>query len=221
MRFCLSVDLGSENDYTAFSLIKRVEKIQDKGIPSFNSRPFRDEPTIVIAELHLTHMERVPLKTPYAKIVEKIGYIVNRPEFVDNIALVIDKTGVGIPVIQMMYQAGLAPIGISIHGGERVTTSKTDYGVPKRDLVTALLAAFQLRRFKMPPPSKLPIIKEFSEELTNFQMKMNAKTGHDSYEAWLERIHDDLVISAALGVWWMDKTHGVSTTLEAKRAKPS
>jgi len=159
-------------------------------------------------------MEKVPLKTPYPTIVEKIGYIVNRPEFVDQIALIVDRTGVGLPVMQMMYQRGLAPIGISIHGGDRVTTSKDNYGVPKRDLVTALLNAYYLKRFKTKSPAKMPIIKEFRDELAGFQMKINKMTGSDSYEAWLERIHDDLVMSAAMGVWWMDKVHGVSTTLD-------
>ncbi len=211
MRYCLSVDLGSEKDYTAITLIERVEKIQDKNIPSFDSRPIRDEPILIVAELHIKFMERVPLRTPYPLIVEKIGYIVNRPEFVDNIALIVDRTGVGLPVIQMMYNSGLAPIGISIHGGDRVTTSKDHYGVPKRDLVTALLTAFQMKRIKMPSPAKLPVIKDFKEELAGFQMKINSNTKHDSYEAWLERIHDDLVMSASMGVWWMDRIHGTST----------
>ena len=164
-------------------------------------------------------MERVPLKTPYPDIVNKIKYIVNQPEFVDQIALVVDRTGVGIPVMQMMYQQGLAPIGISIHGGERVTTSADNFGVPKRDLVTALLTAYQMKRFKTQSPDKMPIIKEFRDELAGFQMKINARTGADSYEAWLERIHDDLVISAAMGVWWMDKTMGTSTVLNRKAFK--
>jgi len=216
LRFCLSVDLGSENDYTAFSLIERVEKVQGNTIPSYNSRPIRKEPIIVTAELHLVHMERVPLKTPYPTVVEKIGFIVNRPEFVDNIALIVDRTGVGIPVIQMMYQRGLAPIGITIHGGDRVTTSKDNYGVPKRDLVTALLNAYYMKRFKTKSPEEMPIIKEFRDELAGFQMKINKMTLNDSYESWLERIHDDLVMSAAMGCWWMDKVMGTSTILNKK-----
>ncbi len=216
MRFCLSVDLGSEHDYTALALLERVEKLQDRNILSYNSRPIMDEPVIVTAELHLVHMERVPLKTPYPTIVEKIGYIVNRPEFVDQIALIVDRTGVGIPVIQMMYQQGLAPIGITIHGGNSVTTSKDNYGVPKRDLVTALLSAYQMKRFKTKSPEVMPIIKEFRDELAGFQMKINQHTGNDTYEAWLERIHDDLVVAAAMGCWWMDKTHGTSTVINSK-----
>lgn len=213
MRYCLSVDLGSEQDYTAISLIKRVEKMQDKGVKTFNSRPMVREKATIIAELHLVYMERLPLKMLYDAIIDKIKYIMMRPDFVNQIALVVDRTGIGGPVVQMMYNKGLAPIGISIHGGERVTTGKDYYGVPKRDLVMALLTAFQMRRFKIPSPSRLPVIETFQKELSNFRMKIT-QSGHDSYEAWLERLHDDLVMSAAMGVWWMDKTHGVSTVVE-------
>lgn len=214
MRYVLSVDLGSEQDYTALSIIERIEKVQDRNLPMHNSRPIRNEPVLIVAELHLTFMERVPLQTPYPIIVEKIGYIMNRPEFVNQIALVVDRTGVGLPVVQMMYQAGLAPIGIAIHGGENTKAKEDGFNVPKRDIVTALLTAFQMKRFKLPPPSDMPIVKQFEEELTGFRMKIKQSTGHDSYEAWMEKIHDDLVISAAMGVWWFDKTHGVSSVKE-------
>jgi hypothetical protein len=214
MRYVLSADLGSEQDYTAFSITERVEKVQDKNIQSYNSRPIRNEPIRIVSEMHLTYMERVPLQTPYPIIVDKLKYIMCRPEFVGDIILVVDRTGVGIPVTQMMFQAGLAPIGITIHGGDAVNAKEQGYNVPKRDIVTALLTAFQMKRYKMPPPSKMPIIKKFEEELTGFRMKVNQKTGHDSYEAWMEKIHDDLVISAAMAVWWFDKTHGITTLKE-------
>ena len=212
MRYVLSADLGSEQDYTALSIVERVEKVQDKNIPTYNNRPIRHEPVLIVSEMHLTYMERVPLQTPYPTIVEKIGYIMARPEFVNQIQLVIDRTGVGLPVMQMMYQAGLSPIGIAIHGGDATRAKEDGFNVPKRDIITALLTAFQMKRFKMPPPSKMPIIKQFEEELTGFRMKIKQSTGHDSYEAWMEKIHDDLVISAAMAVWWFDKTHGITST---------
>jgi hypothetical protein len=32
--------------------------------------------------------------------------------------------------------------------------------------------------------------------------KINLQTGHDSYEAWRERDHDDLVLAVALACYW-------------------
>ena len=219
MKYCLSVDLGSEKDYTALSLIKRVEKIRDDNIPSYNSRPIREEPVIVVSELHLIRMDRIQLKTPYPVIVRGIKAIVNSPNYIDNIALIVDQTGVGGVVMQLLYQAGLAPIGITIHGGNNVTTSKDNYGVPKRDLAMALLTAYQMKQVKVPPPSIMPIIKDYEEELQNFIMKINKETGFDSYEAATERVHDDLVMSMAMGIYWINKTHGITSTLEERRQR--
>ena len=39
------------------------------------------------------------------------------------------------------------------------------------------------------------------KELLNFRVKINISTAHDSYEAWREGDHDDLVLSVALGCW--------------------
>jgi hypothetical protein len=38
-------------------------------------------------------------------------------------------------------------------------------------------------------------------ELLNFKVKINIATGHDSYEAWREGDHDDLVLAVALACW--------------------
>jgi soluble P-type ATPase len=35
-------------------------------------------------------------------------------------------------------------------------------------------------------------------ELQNFRVKINIATGHDSYEAWRENEHDDIVLAVAL-----------------------
>jgi hypothetical protein len=38
-------------------------------------------------------------------------------------------------------------------------------------------------------------------ELLNFKVKITIATGHDSYEAWREGDHDDLVLAVALACW--------------------
>lgn len=45
-------------------------------------------------------------------------------------------------------------------------------------------------------------------------MKVNVSTGHDSYEAWREGDHDDLVLAAALAAW---KAHKGEWTLMMAR----
>ena len=52
------------------------------------------------------------------------------------------------------------------------------------------------------------------KELLNFRVKINIATAHDSYEAWREGDHDDLVLSVALACWagerYMTKAESVS-----------
>jgi len=40
------------------------------------------------------------------------------------------------------------------------------------------------------------------KELDAFRVKVNIATGHDSYEAWRERDHDDLVLAIAFASWY-------------------
>ena len=47
----------------------------------------------------------------------------------------------------------------------------------------------------------LPEAMTLINELLNFRVKINLKTAHDSYEAWREGVHDDLVLSVALACW--------------------
>ena len=75
--------------------------------------------------------------------------------------------------------------------------------MPKRNLVSALQVAFSTGRLKI--AKGLDLAKVLKEELLNFRMKINLATGHDSYEAWREGEHDDLVLAAALAVWAADR----------------
>jgi hypothetical protein len=42
-------------------------------------------------------------------------------------------------------------------------------------------------------------------ELLNFKVKIDLRTAHDSYEAWRDRTHDDLVFATALAAWWGER----------------
>ena len=207
MRYCLGVDLGSEGDPTALCLLERVLIDRDVRAGMKNHR-WKDQPgQSVVAELHLKAMLNVPLQTPYPVLVGKIKQIMDSAEFIGQTYLVVDRTGIGLPIMQMLQAAGMAPIGITITSGHTLGVTKTHYNVPKQDLVAALLTAMQMGRFKMPRPEVLPTVQEFKTQLAGFKMKTKA-SGTVTYEAALERVHDDLVIAAALATWWMDRVYG-------------
>jgi hypothetical protein len=48
---------------------------------------------------------------------------------------------------------------------------------------------------------KLPEAATLTQELQHFQMKIALDTGHDSYGAWREGTHDDLVLALACALW--------------------
>ena len=67
----------------------------------------------------------------------------------DGAALVVDQTGVSAPVVDMFRQAGLKPVGIYIHGSDKITHDGATYRFPKRDLVGVLQVLLQNRRLKI------------------------------------------------------------------------
>ena len=56
------------------------------------------------------------------------------------------------------------------------------------------------------------LVPELVKELENFKVKVNIQTAHDSYEAWRESDHDDLVLALALACWWAEQRRGLRVT---------
>ena len=189
--FYISADLGQINDFTAVTVIESVSKEAGK-------------------EYHLRHIERPERGTTYPAIVDRLKELANSAQLAKKSrTVVIDITGVGRPVWDLLKKARIGcPLkGISITGGNTVTNDGEIYNVPKRDLITSLQVAFQNGQIKI--PRGLPEAEALVRELMNFKVKINVN-GHDQYEAWREGIHDDIVLSAAMGVWLASTNPGFS-----------
>ena len=120
----------------------------------------------------------------------------------DDATLIVDYTGVGRGVVDQMYYAGLSPVAVQIHGGDSVTADANGFRVPKRELVTAVQIAFtDGTAGDSGRPARSGRARQGTAELS---VKLNLRSGHDSYEAWREKDHDDLVLAAALAVWYRD-----------------
>jgi len=197
-QFIVSVDLGQMNDYTAISILEEMVDVTKK---QTSADVRRDTATTIESKVYaLRHLERPEKRTTYDVIVDKIVNLMNSPKLTNNAELVIDITGVGRPVYDMMIRAGLKPLPISITGGKEVSRDdQGGYHVPKRDLASSLQVAFASRRLKI--AQGLPLAQVFMTEMQNFKVKIS-QSGNDTYEAWREKDHDDLVLSVAMGVWW-------------------
>ena len=114
--------------------------------------------------------------------------------------LAVDAPGLGAPGVDLFkaerMAATLEPIQIT--GGSDVTNEHGVTRVPKRDLVSTAQVALQNDRLKIVPT--LPDAQTLTRELQNFQVKIT-DNAHDTYGAWREGTHDDLVLAVALALW--------------------
>lgn len=201
--YTIAVDLGQVNDYTALAVAERT------------SGPSRE-----VGSYDLIHLQRFPLGTPYTALPDHLwaidqvvrhrwstlaaerhsqGFpITNAP-----VELVVDQTGVGRPVVDLLRQAGFDPIAVTITGGDTVIEPEhREYRVPKRNLAAAVQVLLQSRRLRW--ARSLKEAATLQQELENFKAKISL-TGHDSYGAgddWREGNHDDLELAVALGCWY-------------------
>jgi hypothetical protein len=188
--FIAGLDLGQSQDFTALAILERLDGALQNG---------KRQP----AAYHLRHLERPRLGTPYPAIVARVKVLLDTPPLRGNATLVVDATGVGAPVIDLLRQAGLRPVAVTITGGDTVSQDANGFRVPKRDLVSALLVLFQSGRLKI--AEGIPDAATLVQELLAFRVKIDPQTAHDSYAAWREGAHDDLVLAAALAAWYGER----------------
>jgi hypothetical protein len=186
MRFYVGLDLGQANDYTAIVV---AEKIPPEGSDDY--------------ELHVRWLERFR-DVLYPDVAAHVKRLMEAPQLRGEAALAIDSTGVGIAVCDLLRRSGLTFDSVKITGGDTEIQSGYDsYRVPKRDLVGNLQVLLQSGRLKI--ARSLEHADTLRAELLNFRVKINVATAHDSYEAWREGDHDDLVLAAALAAWKAQK----------------
>jgi hypothetical protein len=187
MSFLVGLDLGQARDYTAVAVVERLE----------------DQPS----RYAVRHLERFPLGTAYPAIVEAVTALLRRPPLWKYTPLVVDATGVGAPVADLLRRAGLVPVLVKIHGGQSVTRDDEGaFRVPKRDLASVLAVLLQSRRLHV--AASLRDAAVLVTEMLAFKVKISAG-GTDMYEAWRERDHDDLVLAVALACWYGEHHAGV------------
>lgn len=215
MVYFLGVDLGQMQDPTALAVLHRVQRFRDKtslpGTPEYE----REDP-VVISKYQVRHLERMPLGTDYLDVVARVRTILQHPDLSGQTTLLVDATGVGRPVLDMMRRLGMAPIGVTKTGGQALSAVDTGYNVPKHDLVAALQILFQSGRLEI--SRRLRDAETFLAELQGFSMKISQR-GHDTYEAVRDQVHDDLVIAAALCAWYAERIYGVEVLVHPEAVR--
>jgi hypothetical protein len=189
-RYTMGVDLGQAQDYTAVAVMESARVVLPERDPITWS--FREETVHAVR-----HAERVPLEVPYPDVVAHVKKLVLSAAAAGPMAVVVDATGVGAPVVDLLRQGGLGcrVIPVVITGGETESSDGVRYRVPKRDLMSGLQVAFQKRRIGL--SADLPVLSVLREELRCMRLRVSA----GGFERYGGRGHDDLVMALALA-WW-------------------
>ena len=125
-----------------------------------------------------------------------------------TVGLAIDEGGVGKAVRDILIKEMLEKIEtdspkvrfmpVTVHGGANASYSGGFYHIPKRDLVSAGLVAYQNRRLRVGDLTWRGVLEE---ELKNYRLKQNLATGHAAFEPLRDGQHDDLLFAVCLGCW--------------------
>jgi hypothetical protein len=206
--FIGGLDLGQTQDYTALTIVERVD-------PPPPEQP-TDPPPICVATFRpmippaspirpserkyvLHHLERFTLGTSYVAIVERMVKLFADPSLSGS-NLVVDATGVGKPVVDMLARARpkckIRPVLIT--AGHAATQDGQGWHIPKKELVGVALTLLQGRRLLI--PKSLPNAAILTKEFEMFRSKITI-SAHETFEAWRERDHDDLLLAVSLACW--------------------
>jgi hypothetical protein len=224
--YVVGLDLAQMVDHTALAVVERVEEVVTEDLEALGSlagRRGESTERVVGVQYHVPLLDRFPRGTSYPDIVTHVRSLVMRsslhtgPAAVEWVSvgpgggrmpsswtsrdrsptIVVDATGVGRAVLDMLRRAGLKPKAVTIHGGNVVTSANGEWRVPKRDLVAAVQVALQTGKLKI--ARRLPLAPLLIEELLNFRVTIT-ETAHDAYEARQGK-HDDLVLALAIALW--------------------
>jgi len=189
--FHIGLDLGQLQDYSALTVTGEVHQWHGGA----------ERPGSTFAEYQLRHVERFPLGTSYQDIARRVKALQDTEELKGaRLHTVVDTTGVGLPVFEMLKTERVRGlVGVTITGGESITAAGSIYRVPKRALVSTLQVLLQNGALRF--AANMPLADVLRKELQAFRARINIATGNESFEAWRERDHDDLVLSLAVALW--------------------
>jgi len=182
--FYIGVDLGQKHDYTAIAVLEKE-----------NARRIND-PRLYMAlapvapQLLLRRLERIPLGTPYPRIVDRIRSLTHEPPLAGRCALALDGTGVGAPIVDMLLDSRLACdlTAVTITGGDHASRRSWPWvSIPRRDLIAGIQLALEKGILRI--ARTLPEAGALRKELVAI------RADRDGAE------HDDMVLALALACW--------------------
>jgi hypothetical protein len=184
----VGLDLGQRQDYSAVAVMERDEQRLACLAPCMRVR----------------HLERMPLGTPYVDVVRRVSEIMRHPALTPALGpgsrLVVDATGVGAPVVEMLRAARpmFRVTAVTITGGDKAQGNGEEWRVPKRDLMAGLQVMLEERRLKIPRSLKesATLVRELTDVRLHSKAGGRVRIGAEGHGE-----HDDLALAVALACW--------------------
>src|SRR5580704_8446364 len=136
--FFVGLDLGQKRDFSAVAVVERVARNLAWISPEFR-------------HFQVRYLERMPLGTAYVRVVNRVSEIMQHPAL-DGGRLVVDATGVGAPVVEMLR--GVRPAcrvtAVTITSGEQAHGRGEEWHVPKKDLMAGLEILLEEGQLRIP-----------------------------------------------------------------------
>jgi hypothetical protein len=186
-RLTLGIDIGKKHDPTAVC----IAEAQD--------RPTGGQ---MVTHFVVRHLERLPLGTPYPKVVERIALIAKTVQLrtMTPPVIYVDATGVGQPIVDLLQaRQGLLLVAVTFTSGQK---RQLRAGHPpqltlgKEFLACRLQALLAGNRIHLP---STPEGHALAAELHNYEIRVD-QGGHARFGAFRAGTHDDLATALGLAV---------------------
>lgn len=137
---------------------------------------------------------------PYDQIVEWVARTIKNPAFnaKQPPEFLLDATGVGVAVKDMLRSKGVKPKAITITAGETLTRVGPEIHLGKARLIGKFLGAFDAGKVHVNP--NMPIWPQVEKEMLSFRAEMSAQ-GRVKLEAEPGE-NDDMLFALAMAVWY-------------------
>lgn len=193
------LDLGQAQDLSALTVLEARR-------PGGDDDPMDSRPVY-----HCRELRRWRKGTSYVDVCQDVARLLARPPLWGQTTLLADATGVGAPVVDILHRLGLSRelVAVTLTGGQGfVRAGPSEYHLSKVELVSTAQVCLQSRRLRISP--KLAEAPTLIKELEGYQVRIGAQ-GRESFGAWREGQHDDLLLACCLAVWGAEQFIGAPT----------
>jgi len=206
----IGVELGRRQENTALSVTEKTlvptgeytsEIVYSYGDSGADEVAYEK----VATEYHVRHLQRLKPPVNYEKVAQRVA---NLTQSVGGGLIVVDITRTGRPVYDVIRRAvaemvededtyvTFGPVSVSGIAGGVSKSPDAGHLVPRRDLVSSALLAFEANQLKI--AGKLGLARTLTKEFVDFKPQPDPK---DDLEGWRLASNDDLVLAVSMSVW--------------------